>query len=103
MESNDFYDKISNLSIHKKIQIYLLIFLVVLSFSTLIPNMILKKPCRTDDEDKRGNCSILSETNEIGLMKFKQNKYLGLYSMNILTGCLCFIISIILIIYIILF
>ena len=62
--------------------------------------MILKKPCGTSMNDEQNNCSLLGETDSIGLMTYNQNKYLGLYSMNIVTGCVCFIISIVLLYYV---
>ena len=94
----NFINKLSNLETDKKVQFYILLFIILLSFSTLIPNMALKIPCGNVND--ASDCSLLGGTDSIGLMEYKTSKYLGLYSMNIVTGCLCFILSIVLLYYV---
>lgn len=94
----NFINKLSNLETDKKVQSYILLFIILLSFSTLIPNMTLKTPCSNIyDSD---NCSLLGEIDSIGFIDYKISKYQGLYSMNLVTGCLCFILSIVLLYYV---
>ena len=62
--------------------------------------MVLKKPCSTNNNDEDVNCSVMYELNNLGLMDFSQSKYLALYVMNILFCCICFILSIVLLVYV---
>lgn len=94
----NFINKLSNLETDKKVQFYILLFIILLSFSTLIPNMTLKIPC--NNVDNASDCSLLGEVDSSGLIEYKTPKYLGLYSMNIITGCLCFILSFVLLYYV---
>ena len=96
----EFRNKLYNLETDKKVQLYILLFVIFLSLCTLIPNIALKIPCSTNNNDGDYNCSVLYEKNYVGLMNFNQSKYLGLYSMNIVTGCLCSILSFVLLIYV---
>lgn len=94
------YNKINNLEKNKKISFYILLFMIFLTFINLIPSMILKTPCRDAENDDETNCSVMYELDNFALMEYNQSKFLGLYSMNIVTTCLCFILSIVLMVYI---
>ena len=92
--------KLKNLDYNKKVIFYILIFLLFLSFFTLVPFMVLKRPCISTDNDEDVNCSSMYEFNKLGLMHLSQTNYLALYIMSLLFCCICFILTIVLLVYI---
>ena len=82
------------------IKFYCLLFIILLSFISFIPIMTIKPPCKTGTNyQNKKNCTLLGETDKNTLLDWKQDQYLAMYILNILTSSICIILAIILFFY----
>ena len=104
--SNSAYSAIE--SIYKKfnskgveaVRFYCILFIIILSISALIPPFLIKPPCDTSTNyQNKKHCTLLGETDKDTLLDWKQNSYLTLYSLNIVSSVICIILSIVLLIF----
>ena len=82
------------------IKFYCMLFIIILSIVSLIPPFLIKPPCNssTNYQNKK-HCTLLGETDKDTLLDWKQNSFLALYSLNIISSVICIILALILLSY----